>query len=352
MEIDHMKTKMRALAALAGSAVVALIAFPALAEGSFCDSEESECPSGPPQPPPQPQLPGNVSANGNYFVALGTIQNQQYQQGTYVNGHYFYSGSGPTPLPIPGDGRTLTIGTTNNYISMAPTLSPLGAVSVNAVALTPQDPNFPGFDIVARGSLSLSYLVDLHANSQAAADALTSLLTTSGAIAHIDGDYSLTATGASWGSVAAFTGTNELGAGLGGVFSSACSLINYSGTPSGCASGSYDLALNFVNGSTYSDSTSWDFISMITLSASANAGPPDLGYMPGTLSAYIDPMITFGPDIDISQYTLSVGGVDSPLISGAGAGGVPEPAAWAMMLVGFGGLGAVLRRRRQVALAI
>ena len=26
--------------------------------------------------------------------------------------------------------------------------------------------------------------------------------------------------------------------------------------------------------------------------------------------------------------------------------GVPEPAAWAMMLVGFGGLGAVLRRRR------
>ena len=29
---------------------------------------------------------------------------------------------------------------------------------------------------------------------------------------------------------------------------------------------------------------------------------------------------------------------------------VPEPATWAMMLVGFGGLGAVLRRRRGVAL--
>lgn len=26
--------------------------------------------------------------------------------------------------------------------------------------------------------------------------------------------------------------------------------------------------------------------------------------------------------------------------------GVPEPAAWAMMLIGFGGLGTVLRRRR------
>jgi hypothetical protein len=35
-----------------------------------------------------------------------------------------------------------------------------------------------------------------------------------------------------------------------------------------------------------------------------------------------------------------------------GAGGVPEPATWAMMLVGFGGLGAVLRQRRgRVALA-
>ena len=37
--------------------------------------------------------------------------------------------------------------------------------------------------------------------------------------------------------------------------------------------------------------------------------------------------------------------------SAAAAGGVPEPATWAAMLVGFGGLGAMLRRRRrQVAL--
>ena len=31
------------------------------------------------------------------------------------------------------------------------------------------------------------------------------------------------------------------------------------------------------------------------------------------------------------------------------AGGVPEPATWAMMMVGFGGIGAALRRRRQHA---
>ena len=35
----------------------------------------------------------------------------------------------------------------------------------------------------------------------------------------------------------------------------------------------------------------------------------------------------------------------------AGAGGVPEPAAWAMMLVGFGGLGALSRRNRMQAFA-
>jgi hypothetical protein len=35
----------------------------------------------------------------------------------------------------------------------------------------------------------------------------------------------------------------------------------------------------------------------------------------------------------------------SAITSGA-TGGVPEPATWAMMLVGFGGLGAVLRRQR------
>lgn len=33
---------------------------------------------------------------------------------------------------------------------------------------------------------------------------------------------------------------------------------------------------------------------------------------------------------------------------GGGGGGVPEPATWAMMLLGFGGLGATLRRHRAV----
>ncbi len=35
-----------------------------------------------------------------------------------------------------------------------------------------------------------------------------------------------------------------------------------------------------------------------------------------------------------------------------GATGVPEPASWALMLVGFGGLGVALRSRRRTAIAV
>ena len=39
-------------------------------------------------------------------------------------------------------------------------------------------------------------------------------------------------------------------------------------------------------------------------------------------------------------------------VPGGGAGGVPEPASWALMILGFGGTGAMLRRRRQARMAI
>jgi hypothetical protein len=64
-----------------------------------------------------------------------------------------------------------------------------------------------------------------------------------------------------------------------------------------------------------------------------------LGAAPGTGMASVDPMI------DVPEgYTLEL----SPGIS---AGGVPEPATWATMLVGFGAMGAALRRRRAKAQA-
>lgn len=337
-----MKTNKRAVAALVGSALVALIAFPAFA-GDDCDDG---CVIIPHDPPPPPSLPSAVNTTGTYFVALGTIQNPQYQQGYFQNDLTGYFGGGPL-RPIGGDGHTVSVGGANNNITLQPTLTPLAAVRATAVALTPQDPNFPDFDIVARGDIQLSYRIDLHANNQAAADTLTALLSTNGAIAHITGDYSLTATGASWGSVVATTGTTE---GLQDSFFRTCSLIGYGGTPAGCGAGSYSLGLNFVNGSVFAGGDGLDFYSLITLSADANAGPPNQGYYPGTLDAYIDPMILFSADLNLSDYSLSVGGVSAPLTAGGnGAGGVPEPAAWAMMLLGFGGIGAAIRRRRSGA---
>ena len=41
--------------------------------------------------------------------------------------------------------------------------------------------------------------------------------------------------------------------------------------------------------------------------------------------------------------------VDSFAVTDAGPGGIPEPASWMLMILGFGGLGAMLRARRRAA---
>jgi hypothetical protein len=87
----------------------------------------------------------------------------------------------------------------------------------------------------------------------------------------------------------------------------------------------------------------------IELGVSASAGGFGSEFV-----AQADPIISLDPSIgDPQDYQILVSpdvqNGDPPVIGG----GVPEPATWAMMLVGFGGLGALLRRRRrgQVALA-
>jgi len=67
-------------------------------------------------------------------------------------------------------------------------------------------------------------------------------------------------------------------------------------------------------------------------------------------------VITNGPHVNPTNFFFTVDvsrGPNGPTGQVGGvkftpATGAPEPAAWAMMLVGFGGLGAVLRRRRMV----
>jgi hypothetical protein len=63
----------------------------------------------------------------------------------------------------------------------------------------------------------------------------------------------------------------------------------------------------------------------------------------GEAHAFADPLLTIDPSAG-DAFSLAF----SPGVGNAvsGPGGVPEPSTWALMLVGFGGLGAMLRRRR------
>jgi len=69
------------------------------------------------------------------------------------------------------------------------------------------------------------------------------------------------------------------------------------------------------------------------------------------MTAFADPLFTLndsfftGLGLDPRNYGLSL----SPTIEGGG--GVPEPTSWAMMLLGFAGLGVVLRNRSRATLA-
>ncbi len=53
---------------------------------------------------------------------------------------------------------------------------------------------------------------------------------------------------------------------------------------------------------------------------------------------------------DFGRFTLTIDGPGN--IIGAGGGGVPEPATWAMLIFGFAGVGAALRRRRSSSVAV
>ena len=61
----------------------------------------------------------------------------------------------------------------------------------------------------------------------------------------------------------------------------------------------------------------------------------------------------FRDDFATGEGESSSGFVDYVTINSSSfqGGGVPEPATWAMMLMGFGGLGAMIRRRRALAMA-
>jgi PEP-CTERM motif len=57
---------------------------------------------------------------------------------------------------------------------------------------------------------------------------------------------------------------------------------------------------------------------------------------------------------DFGAFRLDINGPGNilPIDGGGGGGGVPEPATWAMLIFGFAGIGAALRRRRSTGHAV
>src|SRR4051812_15176886 len=135
--------------------------------------------------------------------------------------------------------------------------------------------------------------------------------------------------------------------------------FNISGTGTGTMSldltgGVYSLsAFNYLlHGTTYNTSNSGVFLLSATsllVGANATGGPDIVASNNDDFWFFIDP--TLGSQTaSMMQYGF-VGNTQG-LINGtavltvAAAGGVPEPATWAMMLLGFAGIGLATRRRK------
>ena len=116
----------------------------------------------------------------------------------------------------------------------------------------------------------------------------------------------------------------------------------------------YDLA--FVNSGGFSDFRylGWDTAGLHFVSATIDGFPEIMSAIKADFGAgfFIRQDDAFHI---VTEYSTS--NFDNPYdtlnldVTTRGGGGVPEPASWALLIAGFGGLGAVMRRRRSVALA-
>jgi hypothetical protein len=107
----------------------------------------------------------------------------------------------------------------------------------------------------------------------------------------------------------------------------------------GIHAGSFDPTNGLLNAIAYSD----DF------NGTLDGGFSNLALLAGV--SYF--AVSSGFDnTDFGAFRLDVNGPGNILPIGGGNPGVPEPATWAMLIFGFAGIGAALRRRRSTGVAV
>lgn len=100
--------------------------------------------------------------------------------------------------------------------------------------------------------------------------------------------------------------------------------------------GGHDISVSLQFGPNQVDASTWTKMTL-------PSGLPDGNFLGGAFQFVGDPWMFFNIDIDGKALSFDL----------APGGGAPEPAEWALLIVGFGGAGAALRarRRREAALA-
>lgn len=95
---------------------------------------------------------------------------------------------------------------------------------------------------------------------------------------------------------------------------------------------------------------------VLSFTYTPGAGDPEIHYFSikqgSSYALFYDAAAILSGSIDLDDYFTGEGYshmtfYDTSGGTGGGGGGVPEPSTWAMMLVGFGGIGAAMRRRRR-----
>lgn len=107
------------------------------------------------------------------------------------------------------------------------------------------------------------------------------------------------------------------------------------------------FASNVPYAATFAYNPASDILVLATFASSSSCSNPA-----NSFCNFIGSFST-SPNVILAQQSTSTGGywVAQTITPGADLGGVPEPDAWAMLLLGFGALGATLRRRAKLRIA-